>query len=47
MSNRIGIDVGGTTIDTIALSPYGAALFEKRSATPNTYDGLIVARLWG
>ncbi|MGQ0484297.1 MAG: ROK family protein [Hyphomicrobiales bacterium] len=43
MSNRIGIDVGGTKIDAVVLSPSGATLFEKRIATPRSYDALIAA----
>jgi len=43
MTNRIGIDVGGTKIDAAVLSPAGAMLFDKRIATPRSYDGLIAA----
>ena len=43
MSNRIGIDVGGTKIDAAVLSPAGAMLFDKRIATPQSYDALIAA----
>ncbi len=43
MTNRIGIDVGGTKIDAAVLSPAGAMLFDKRTATPRSYDALIAA----
>ena len=43
MSGRIGIDLGGTKIDAIALSEAGEALFEKRVATPKTYEGIVAA----
>ncbi len=40
---RIGIDLGGTKIDAIALSAAGDAVFEKRIATPRSYDGIVSA----
>jgi fructokinase len=43
MSNRIGIDLGGTKIDAIALSTTGETLFEKRVATPKTYEAVVAA----
>jgi fructokinase len=43
MSNRIGIDLGGTKIDAITLSGRGETLFEKRVATPKTYETLVAA----
>ena len=43
MSNRIGIDLGGTKIDAIALSPTGEALFERRVATPKSYEAVVSA----
>ena len=43
MSRRIGIDLGGTKIDAIALSATGETLFEKRVATPKTYEGVVAA----
>jgi fructokinase len=43
MTNRIGIDVGGTKIDVAVLAPSGKTLFEKRITTPRSYDGLIAA----
>lgn len=43
MSNRIGIDLGGTKIDAISLSAAGEVLFEKRMATPKSYEGIIAA----
>ncbi len=46
MSNRIGIDLGGTKIDAITLSATGETLFEKRVATPKTYEGRR-CRDWG
>jgi fructokinase len=43
MSNRIGIDLGGTKIDAIALSAMGETFFEKRVATPKTYEAVVAA----
>jgi len=43
MASRIGIDIGGTKIDALVLSPYGATQFEKRIATPGDYGSLIAA----
>ena len=43
MAKRIGIDLGGTKIDALTLSEDGAALFEKRIATPTAYDEIIRA----
>jgi len=43
MIKRIGIDLGGTKIDAITLSDTGQALFEKRVATPKTYDAVVAA----
>ena len=43
MSRRIGIDLGGTKIDALALSAAGETLFEKRVATPKTYEGVVAA----
>lgn len=43
MSKRIGIDLGGTKIDAITLSATGETLFEKRVATPKTYEALVAA----
>ncbi len=43
MSNRIGIDLGGTKIDAITLSETGETLFEKRVATPKSYDAVVAA----
>jgi fructokinase len=40
---RIGIDLGGTKIEVIALDPAGAELFRKRVATPRDYDGTVRA----
>ena len=43
MSKRIGIDLGGTKIDAITLSETGKTLFEKRVATPKTYEVVVSA----
>ena len=43
MSNRIGIDLGGTKIDAIALSPTGETYFERRVATPKSYEAVVAA----
>ena len=43
MSKRIGIDLGGTKIDAITLSLTGETLFEKRVATPKTYEAVVSA----
>jgi fructokinase len=43
MTRRIGIDLGGTKIDAIALSAAGGVLFENRVTTPKTYDGIVSA----
>jgi fructokinase len=41
---RIGIDLGGTKIEGIALDPSGAEVFRERIATPRgDYDGTIEA----
>jgi fructokinase len=41
MSNRIGIDLGGTKVDAVSFSPSGETLFEKRVATPKSYDAVV------
>jgi fructokinase len=41
MTTRIGIDLGGTKTDAIALSATGEVLFEKRVATPRGYDAIL------
>jgi fructokinase len=43
MSNRIGIDLGGTKIDAVRFSHVGETLFEKRVATPTSYDAVVAA----
>jgi fructokinase len=43
MSNRIGLDLGGTKIDVVALGPDGAPQFEQRVATPRDYPGVVRA----
>ena len=40
---RIGVDLGGTKIDAIAMAPSGETVFENRIATPKTYDGIVSA----
>lgn len=42
-SDRIGIDLGGTKIDAIVLSGDGSVLFERRVATPKTYEAILTA----
>jgi fructokinase len=43
MTNRIGIDVGGTKIDAIVFSPSGEIIFEKRVASPKSYELIVKA----
>jgi fructokinase len=43
MSNRIGIDLGGTKIDAVRFSSTGETLFEKRVPTPKSYDDVVAA----
>jgi fructokinase len=43
MTMRIGVDLGGTKIEAIALSPSGEELFRRRVPTPRDYSGLIRA----
>jgi len=40
---RIGIDLGGTKIEVIALDPSGAELFRRRVETPTDYAGTLQA----
>lgn len=40
---RIGIDLGGTKIEAIALGPGGDELYRERVATPNRYEATVVA----
>jgi fructokinase len=40
---RIGVDLGGTKIEAIALSPEDAVLDQRRIATPNSYKETIAA----
>lgn len=42
-SDLIGIDLGGTKIDAIVLSGDGSVKFEKRVATPKSYDAILAA----
>jgi fructokinase len=43
---RIGIDLGGTKIEGIALSDSGAELARLRVPTPRDYDGTVDALRW-
>jgi fructokinase len=40
---RIGIDLGGTKIEAIALDPSGTELFRRRIETPKDYEGTLQA----
>ena len=40
---RIGVDLGGTKIEVIALAPSGEELFRKRTATPHEYEAMLRA----
>jgi fructokinase len=40
---RIGIDLGGTKIDAIALGPDSQVLFRSRRPTPRDYDAMLAA----
>lgn len=40
---RIGVDLGGTKIEIIALSPSGKEVFRRRSPTPAAYDPMLRA----
>jgi len=40
---RLGIDLGGTKTELLALAPGGAEVFRRRIATPRDYDGLLAA----
>jgi len=40
---RLGVDLGGTKIEAIALSPEGRVLDRRRVATPSSYAGTIAA----
>ncbi len=42
-SIRIGIDLGGTKIEAIALAPDGTELDRRRVPTPRSYDGTLAA----
>ena len=43
MSNRIGIDLGGTKIDVATFSDTGVSMFENRVATPKSYGEIVSA----
>jgi fructokinase len=43
VTNRIGIDLGGTKIDCISLHPDGSLGFQRRVATPGTYGDIVAA----
>ncbi|HET8656562.1 MAG TPA: ROK family protein [Longimicrobiaceae bacterium] len=40
---RIGIDLGGTKIEGIALGPGGGELLRRRTPTPRAYEGTLAA----
>jgi fructokinase len=40
---RLGIDLGGTKTELLAMGPGGAELWRKRVATPRDYDGTVAA----
>ena len=40
---RIGIDLGGTKIEAIALSPSGEEIARRRVSTPRNYEGSLAA----
>jgi fructokinase len=40
---RIGVDIGGTKIEAIALAPDGGILFRERLPTPRSYQGTLDA----
>jgi fructokinase len=43
MTNRIGIDLGGTKIDAVSYSQQDARIFEERVATPKSYGDVVAA----
>ena len=43
MSNRIGIDLGGSKIDAVVFDAHETVIFEKRVETPKTYQGIVEA----
>lgn len=43
MSNRIGIDLGGTKIDALVFDAADQVVFEKRVDTPKTYEEIVAA----
>ena len=40
---RMGVDLGGTKIELVALSDEGNELFRKRVTTPRDYQGTLAA----
>ena len=40
---RLGIDLGGTKIEMVALDPDGSILLRERVATPSGYDAVLHA----
>jgi fructokinase len=40
---RIGIDLGGTKIEAVALGASGEELYRQRTRTPPAYDGMVTA----
>jgi fructokinase len=43
MKWRIGVDLGGTKIEVVALDPCGRATLRRRTASPSSYTGTIEA----
>jgi len=43
MTLSIGVDLGGTKIEALALGPSGEELFRRRSPTPGNYDATLKA----
>ena len=41
MSYRLGIDLGGTKLEAIAMNESGEITLVKRAATPNDYPNLL------
>jgi fructokinase len=40
---QVGVDLGGTKIEVIALAPSGDELFRRRASTPPDYDAMLKA----
>ena len=41
MTHRLGIDLGGTKLEAIAMNESGDITLVKRAATPNDYPNLL------